>query len=280
LRLLEELSRQETRGLFTCSVSIVDNDPTGSAESVVAKFTSVSSLQVRYMQEPKRGIARARNKVVSQSEGDYLAFIDDDEFPARDWLVDALLDCRRFDVDGVLGPVLRVFESKPPAWLEKSKLFQRQIHPGGLPVEWRDSRTSNVLIKRSIVLGENAPFRVELRAGEDQEFFYRKIREGYSFAWSDRAVVSEVIPPARCRRRYIVRRSLLQGACESSLPIFGVRSVLKSAVAVPVYAVLLPFSLLAGGHRFATLLEKFSYHLGKLLMAVGINPIREEYVSD
>lgn len=280
LRLLKELSLQQTQELFTYSVSIVDNDPTGSAASAVAEFAASSSMQVSYFQEPTRGIARARNKVVSQAEGDYLAFIDDDEFPAWDWLLHALLDCRRFNADGILGPVLRAFDGTPPAWLEKSKLFQRPIHPGGQSVEWRNTRTSNVLIKGSIVLGEAAPFRVELRAGEDQEFFHRKMSEGYHFVWSDRAIVSEVIPPARCRRRYIMRRSLLQGACESSLPVHRFRSVLKSAVAVPVYGIILPFSLLVGGHRFVTILEKFSYHLGKLLMAVGINPIREEYVSD
>jgi predicted glycoside hydrolase/deacetylase ChbG (UPF0249 family) len=280
LRLLEEMSQQQTQGLFTCSVLIVDNDPAGSAASAVAEFAACSSMQVRYIQEPTRGIARARNKVVSEAEGDYLAFIDDDEFPARDWLVNALLDCYRFNVDGVLGPVLRVFESKPPEWLEKSKLFQRPIHPEGQSVEWRDTRTSNVLIKRSIVQGETVPFRVELRAGEDQEFFYRKIREGHTFAWSDRAVVSEVIPPARCRRSYIVRRSLLQGACELESPVPDSRRVFRSMFAVPVYALMLPFTLLLGQHRFITQLEKLSYHTGKLLMLIGINPIHEEYVSD
>jgi predicted glycoside hydrolase/deacetylase ChbG (UPF0249 family) len=280
LRLLEEMSQQQTQGLFTCSVLIVDNDPAGSAASAVAEFAACSSMQVRYIQEPTRGIARARNKVVSEAKGDYLAFIDDDEFPARDWLVNALLDCYRFNVDGVLGPVLRVFESKPPEWLEKSKLFQRPIHPEGQSVEWRDTRTSNVLIKRSIVQGETVPFRVELRAGEDQEFFYRKIHEGHTFAWSDRAVVSEVIPPARCRRSYIVRRSLLQGACELESPVPDSRRVFRSMFAVPVYALMLPFTLLLGQHRFITQLEKLSYHTGKLLMLIGINPIHEEYVSD
>jgi hypothetical protein len=280
LRLLEELSRQETQGMFTYSVSIVDNDRAGSAASIVAEYAATSKMQILYIQEPARGIARARNKVVTQSVGDYLAFIDDDEFPAHDWLLNALLDCRRFNADGVLGPVRCVFEGKPPAWLEKSQLLQRKIHPGGQLVEWRGSRTSNVLIKHSVVLGDVAPFRIDIRAGEDQEFFYRKTNEGHRFVWSDRAIVSEVIPPARCRRRYIVRRALLQGACESSLPAFTLRRIVKSIIAVPVYAVALPFSLLMGGHRFAAILEKFSYHLGKLLMAVGINPIHEEYVSD
>lgn len=280
LRLLEELSLQETQGLFTYSVSIVDNDRTGSAASVVEEYAAASKMQIRYMQEPNRGIARARNKVVTQTGGDYLAFIDDDEFPARDWLLNALLDCRRFNADGVLGPVHCVFEGKPPVWVEKSQILQRKTHPGGQLVKWRGSRTSNVLIKHNVVLGDAAPFRVDIRAGEDQEFFYRKTNEGHRFVWSDRAIVSEVIPPARCRRRYIVRRALLQGACESSLPEFTMRRIVKSLVAVPVYAVVLSFSLLLGGHRFATILEKFSYHLGKLLMAVGINPIHEEYVSD
>jgi glycosyltransferase involved in cell wall biosynthesis len=280
LRLLEEMSRQETQGMFTYSVLIVDNDPIGSAASTIAQFTSTSPMQVRSFQEPQRGIARARNKVVSQAEGDYLAFIDDDEFPAQDWLVNALLDCRRFGVDGVLGPVLRVFEGNPPTWLEKSTLLQRMIHPGGLRIEWQDSRTSNVLIKRNIVRGEAAPFRVELRAGEDQEFFYRKIREGYTFAWSDQAVVSEVIPPARQKRRYTIRRAMLQGACELELPIPDSKHIFRSIFAVPIYALMLPFTLLLGQHRFMTRLEKLFYHTGKLLMLIGINPIHEEYVSD
>jgi succinoglycan biosynthesis protein ExoM len=281
LRLLEELSRQETQGLFTYSVSIVDNDQAGSASSIVAAFAATSKMQIRYMQEPARGIARARNKVVTESEGDYLALIDDDELPARDWLLSALLDCYRFNADGILGPVHSVYDGQPPAWLEKCELFRRAIHPGGEPVKWRDSRTGNVLIKHGVVLGEEAPFRVEIRAGEDQDFFDRKINAGYSFVWSDRAIVSEVIPPARQKRSYIVRKAMLQGACESSLAgAVNMRSLLTSAIAVPIYLLIMPFSLLFGGHRFTTILVKLFYHLGKLLMAAGINPIREEYVSD
>ena len=57
-------------------------------------------------------------------------------------------------------------------------------------------------------------------------------------------------------------------------------SVAKSLVAVPLYALVLPFALFAGHHHFMTLLVSMFDHLGKLLALVGINPIREQYILD
>jgi hypothetical protein len=51
-------------------------------------------------------------------------------------------------------------------------------------------------------------------------------------------------------------------------------------VAIPLYALGLPFALIAGQQYFMTLLVKICDHLGKLLILVGINPVREEYVLD
>ena len=63
-------------------------------------------------------------------------------------------------------------------------------------------------------------------------------------------------------------------------PDCGAISVIKSLIALPLYSLALPFSLLAGQHRFMALLVKLCDHAGKLLFLVGIRPIREEYVSD
>jgi len=78
----------------------------------------------------------------------------------------------------------------------------------------------------------------------------------------------------------LLKRALLRGACAPLYPNCGVASIVKSIVAVPLYAVGLPFALLLGQHRFMTLLVKLCDHLGKLLALVGINPIKEAYVSD
>ena len=279
-RLLKDVDAQNTCGLFTYSVVVADNDPEGSAKSAVEEMQAVLHVPLKYCAEPNRGIARARNTVVANAEGDYLALIDDDEFPIADWLRILLLTCRQYKVDGVLGPVKRHFDQEPPRWLKKSSLYDRGVNPTGMQVSWRESRTGNVLMKRSVVLNDPMPFRPEFRAGEDQDFFRRKIEEGRRFVWSSDAAVREVIPPARWSRWYYVRKALLQGATAAQQPDCDAGKLVKSAVAVPLYTLMLPLSLLMGQSYFMTLLVKLCDHAGKLLQAMKINPIREEYVSE
>jgi succinoglycan biosynthesis protein ExoM len=279
-RLLFELSRQKSDGLFTCSVVIADNDKESSAEATVNRACSELGLSIKYCVEPRQNIALARNKVVESAEGDYLAFIDDDEFPVPTWLLALFKVCKEYDVDGVLGPVLRHFDETPPKWLEKSKFYVRRVNPTGMRVDWQEARTGNVLLKRELVLGDPAPFRPEFRAGEDQDFFRRKIAEGRNFIWCAEAEAFETVPPVRWKRMYLLKKALLRGATAALQPNRGVANITKSVMAVPLYALALPFGLLIGQHHFMTLLVKLCDHLGKLLMLVGINPIREQYVSD
>ncbi len=279
-RLLADIGQQRTENSFTYSIVVADNDEGRSAEPVIEEMRRSLPVPVKYCVEPARGIARARNKVIGAAEGDYLAFIDDDEFPEPDWLLNLLRTCRRYDVAGVLGPVKRCLEPEAPHWLRKSSLYDREVNPNGLEVKWRESRTGNVLLKRAIISGDAQPFRPEFRAGEDQDFFRRKMEQGLRFVWSGDAVVHEVLPRARWKRSYYVRKALLQGANAALQPDCGVVSILKSAIAAPLYVLALPLALLAGQHRFMTVLVKLCDHSGKLLGLMKINPIREEYVSD
>jgi glycosyltransferase involved in cell wall biosynthesis len=279
-RLLEELKEQRTGDLFTYAIVIADNDSCGSARATVEDFASTSSIPVMYCVEPTQNIALARNKVVENADGDFLAFIDDDEFPARDWLLTLYRNCVEHKVDGVLGPVKRHFDETPPRWILKSAFYDRRVNPTGTPVDWHEARTGNVLLKRETFSRGVPPFRPEFRAGEDQDFFRRKIDEGYVFIWSADAIAYEVIPPARWKRRYMLRKALLRGATASLQPNCGPVSIAKSVISVPIYTTALPFALLAGHHRFMTLLVKLFDHLGKLLALVGMNPVREQYVID
>lgn len=279
-RLLKELVRQETAGLFTYSIAVADNDEARSAEAAVEGFRMVCEVPITYCVEPKRNIALARNKVVSNADGEFVAFIDDDEFPAPLWLQTLFKECNEYKVDGVLGPVKRHFDQAPPAWFKKSSIYDRPVNPTGQLVEWEDARTGNVLMRRRIIAGDPDPFRPEFRAGEDQDFFRRKIEEGYVFIWSADALVFETIPPARWKRSYILRKAALQGATAALQPNCGAVNILKSIIAVPLYLLIAPIALLLGQHLFMALMVKICDHSGKLLMLMGIDPIHEEYVSE
>lgn len=279
-RLLKLLMEQETEELFTYSVVMVDNDAQRSAEPVVTEFAATAPLPVLYRNEPRQNIALARNKAVESSEGDFVVFIDDDEFPAPGWLLNLYKTCMQHGVDGVLGPVKRHFDVAPPKWVLRSNFYERPSHPTGFVMPWWESRTGNLLLKKELFAGEELPFRPEFRAGEDQDFFRRKTELGHVFLWCDEAVVYEVVPPTRWDRTIMLKRALLRGATAVLHPTYGARQVLKSLVAVPLYIVALPFALLWGQQHFMSLLVRLFDHLGALLALLGLNPIREQYVTE
>lgn len=277
-RLLHKLTEQKTDGLFTFSVVVVDNDVEESARAVASQFES--ALQVAYLVESRRNIALARNRAVEKADGNYLAFIDDDEFPIDEWLILLFKTCKERGVDGVLGPVKRHFDEQPPQWILKSRFYDRRVNPTGTVVEWPEARTGNVLLRKQVLTPGEKAFRPEFRAGEDQDFFRRMIEKGHVFIWSAEAVAYETVPPARWNRGYMLRKALLRGATARLQPTCGPLDIAKSFLAVFLYALALPFSIVFGQHRFMTLLVKMFDHLGKLLALFGINPIKEEYVTD
>jgi succinoglycan biosynthesis protein ExoM len=279
-RLVNELKQQQTDGLFSYSMVIADNDPDKSAEETVAELQPNTPFAMKYCWEPNRGIAWARNRVLANADGDYLAFIDDDEFPCSVWLLTLFKTSRKYETDGAFGPVKRHFDVPPPGWMLKSKFYDRRVNPTGTPVEWREARTGNVLLKRSVIGDDPAPFRPEFRVGEDQDFFRRKIEAGCKFVWCAEAEAFETVPPMRWKRSYLMKKALLRGSSAALQPSCGFSSIIRSLIAVPLYTLALPFALLLGHHRFMAILVSLCDHLGKLLALVGIQPIKEAYVSE
>jgi succinoglycan biosynthesis protein ExoM len=278
-RLLNDLRHQATGGQFTYSIVICDNDHLRSAEPLVADFAATSNIAVKYCVEPQQNIALARNRAVQNTTGDYVAFIDDDEFPESNWLQTLFAACEKYGVDGVLGPVRPAFEDGVPRWIVKGRFYDRECHETGLVLAPGQTRTGNVLLKTTALRDINPPFRPEFRAGEDVDFFRRAIEQGRVFTWCNEAVVYEVVPSSRWTRMHLLKKALLRGACSALRPTVGVRNIAESIVAVVVYGLALPFVVLLGQHRFMDLMIRLCHHLGKLLALLGVNPIGEPYVA-
>jgi succinoglycan biosynthesis protein ExoM len=278
-RLLDKLRDQETGGQFTYSIVVVDNDAAESAKTTVQDVASSSRILIRYCMQPQQNISLTRNMAVANADGDFLVFIDDDEFPIPQWLFFLFKTCNEYNVDGVLGPVRRHFDEQPPDWIIKGDFYERPIEPTGSAVPWQDGRTGNVILKKELFANQPEPFKPEFRGGEDTDFFRRMIDLGHKFIWSAEAIAYETVPPSRWNRKFMLKRALLRGAVTLTNPNFGTREILKSLVAVPAYALMLPFALLFGQHRFMVVLVKLCDHLGKLLALVGIDPIKGPYVT-
>jgi len=275
-RLLREIPQQETSGAFKYSVVIVDNHPAQSARPVVEKCWREGKTVITYAAEPERNIALARNRALSHATGDFIVFIDDDEFPAPNWLLNLFCVCKTYQVAGVLGPVKPHFDREAPRWLVKGGFYERPTHATGFVIPWHECRTGNVLFCRDLLDSAEPAFRREFGSGgEDQDFFRRMIERGHCFIWCDEAVVFEHVPASRWSRRFMIRRALLRGQNTFRHATHRCRNLLKSVIAVPAYALALPVLFVAGHHYFMKYLVKLADHVGRLLASVGLNPVTE-----
>jgi glycosyltransferase involved in cell wall biosynthesis len=264
--------------LFDYSVVVADNDRAESAKLTVLEFGRTVGFEVIYCVEREQNISLARNQAAAHSRGDFIAWIDDDEFPNHDWLINLHKAISRHEADGVLGPVKPVFENPPPRWITRGHFFDKPRRRTGLLLRWEQTSTANVMIRRSILEAVAQPFRPEFGSGcEDLDFFKRMIERGRTFIWCDEAIVSEIVPPTRWKRRYLLRRALLRGRNGHSFA--NAVSIGKSVVALPLYLVLLPFLLIAGHHLFMRFVMKIGDHAGKLMGVLGLRILGEKYLA-
>jgi len=274
--LLHRLDHQQTNGLFTYSVIVADNDPAQSARRTVEGFSYSGRIQITYCFESKQNIALARNKALQHADGDFIAFIDDDEYPTEGWLLNLFRVRAAYEVDGVLGPVKPHFVQEPPVWAKKGRFFERPTFDTGYRLNWKEARTGNVLFKRDILNAVEIPFRSDYgTGGEDVDFFRRMTERGCVFVWCNEATVYEMLPASRCTRSYLLKRAMLRGSNTSKHPTHKFMNGVKSLIAAPGYALCLPILALFGQHVFLRYLIKFFDHAGRLLGFIGLNLVRE-----
>jgi glycosyltransferase involved in cell wall biosynthesis len=279
-RLLAGAILQKTDGLFGYSVVIVDNDSEESARETVETYALRSKIPIDYHVEPEQNIALARNRAVKNAKSDLIVFIDDDEIPDEDWLLNLYEAFCRFQADGILGPVKPYFETQPPGWIISSKICERRsFSTGTILRDARYTRTGNVLLKREILVDGGDPFNPLFgkTGGEDGDFFRRRLQKGNRFIWCNEACVSEIVPPERFRRSYWVRKAFLQGSAfakSERISLLSIDSV-KSFLAIMIYTPALPILILIRHDLFMKFLVKVCYHLSTLLTVCGVSAAKE-----
>jgi succinoglycan biosynthesis protein ExoM len=276
--LLRKLRLQETGGHFDVSIVVVDNDATASARETVAKLQADSPIPLAYDVEPDKCIAAARNRAVRLAKGNYIAFIDDDEFPPQDWLLTMYCAIQVFDSAGALGPVYPFYRNTPPEWLIKSGLCERPVHRTGTWLHWEQTRTGNVLLKRKVFDEHGLWFDVKYRtSGSDKEYFREAMALGYRFVAVKEAPVYETVPPVRQTRKYYITRAIVQASNERRFRAPNLKGLAKivaparAMAALMVYTALLPLGLLRGKHILVIYQEKCAYQFSWLLAMVGVD---------
>jgi succinoglycan biosynthesis protein ExoM len=254
---------------------VVDNDPAGSAAASCAALAGTLRTPLRYVHEPRRGIAQARNRALAVAAGDadHVAFLDDDETPSAVWLDELLRVRAACGADAVAGPVVARFEEAAPAWVARGGFFERERHPTGRRLPY--CGTGNVLLSAAAVRAMPRHFdeRLGLTGGEDTDFFLRFTAAGFTLVWADAAAVDEWIPASRARAGWILRREYRRANtwshCERELlRVPGASRVAKGVIRIVQGVGLLPLGI-AGRHRTVQALGYVARGAGNVAGAAG-----------
>ena len=198
-------------------VIVVDNDGDGRAgAAVVEQIKPTFRLPLSCAVEPRRGHTYAYNHAFLHAcratpAPDYIAVLDDDEYPDPNWLTEMIRVAHAYNADIVGGPVFPVFDD-PDHWLAKTGFYAPSRAATG-PVSTIYG-AGNMLIRRGVLaqyLDEPFHHAFAFTGGSDYDFFWRCRNDGRSFAWADDATVFETMPPSRTTVGYVLRRKFRNG---------------------------------------------------------------------
>ena len=276
---VEDLARQVR---LPDQVVIVDNDAGGSARAVVEQIRAAGApFRLDYDIQPQRNIAMTRNLTVALADGDWLAFIDDDERAPEIWLQQLLDAAAAHGADGVLGPVHPQVPPEAPAWIRRGTFYDFPRMCSGEIVPLNRMRFGNVLLRGALLRNEPGPFDISygLTTGEDGDLLVRLAHGGARIIWIDEASVWEPVEHKRLSLRWLLMRAL-SGGQEfarqtvrgryrpigwSGRTIFYARALSQLLLAAGLALLSLPM----GRHRAARWLVTVWANLGKLSVLWG-----------
>ena len=259
-RLLDSLARIETAAQVT--VLVADND----AEAHEG-FDLCQTLRYRWPLRAiivkDRGIAPVRNALVAEAlcgNAQFIAMLDDDEWPETGWLDALLAEQARTGADVVQGSILFEFE-KAPRWAKQFDGMS-DIREASGPIEMLQG-AGNLLMTRGALEKIGAPWfdpAFALSGGEDRDFFQRLKAKGARFAWSDEGVARGFVPATRTSLAWGLKRAYSIG--NSDMRVFlkygpGLAAVLRELVKVAGALVLSPLLFVLSGFDVEALRRLF-----------------------
>lgn len=261
-KLLDSLINQKSDGSFEFEIVIADNNPEGSARSVVEEFIKKSKISIRYFIQPVKNISLTRNVCIQNAAGDYLAFIDDDEIADENWL-NRLYNCiKKYNADGVFGYVIPIFEDDIQEQFKVREYYFSSIGETGTIAKFY--YTTNSLLKTTLLVNNSINFdpNYGLTGGEDVHFFEKLRRKGAIFIICKEAITKEFIPKERGNIKYLFLRSLrggqsyLRRKLEFNPSIFiKILELVKSSLKFFLSVICLAFTFLIGNKSIKNIIN-------------------------
>lgn len=240
---LESVAGQTLPESLSWEVLVVDNNSKDATRGVVEEFRQRYPGRFRYLLESRQGVSHARNAGVQNARGEIIAFIDDDETAAADWLWRLTANLHSAEWAGAGGRVIPVWTRQRPQWMSVDSAFTT----APLAAFERDPDKEQL---NEPPFGANMAFRKEvfhtcgwfrvdlgrsgkdLQSNEDTEFGRRVLQAGRRLRYEPLSVTYHPVEDYRLQRTYFLQWWFNKG--RSDARELGIRPERKNFLGVPL----------------------------------------------
>jgi glycosyltransferase involved in cell wall biosynthesis len=259
---------------------LVNNNSTDNTSVVCEQFIQMNpQLTVRYFVEENQGLSHARNRGVSEAQGDYLVFLDDDAFAFPDYIRNLqhfIIGHPGFQAGG--GKILPFWESECPQWMSKYLLSTVSSIDLGNKVKLFGGRSypigANMIIKKTVFdrfglfnihLGRKGK---NLEGSEEKDLFLRIKKENIPVYYIPNVIIEHWIPDSRLTPDFFNRLAFSMGQSEkvrakSISSLEYLKSCLRELFKWGATLVLLTGYTLTGSYKKGRKLVVFRWNVSK-----------------
>jgi glucosyl-dolichyl phosphate glucuronosyltransferase len=220
---LESVAAQILPNSSEWEVLVVDNNSSDQTRELAVDYSHRYPGRFRYLFEPQQGKSHALNRGVHESNGEVLAFMDDDVTVEPTWLSNITAPLQRGTWAGVGGRIVPPLDFSPPPWLA----LEGDHELGGILALFDKGQEGTELTEAPF--GTNMAFRKEIFEkyglfrpdlgprpgseirGEDTEFGRRVLKGGDRLWYEPSAVVHHAVPATRLQKQYFLHFLYDQG---------------------------------------------------------------------
>jgi EAL domain-containing protein (putative c-di-GMP-specific phosphodiesterase class I)/glycosyltransferase involved in cell wall biosynthesis len=218
-RVLEQLRSQQQTQAFSWEVIVCDNNSTDNTAAIVRQYQQdwPTDCFLHYCFAAKQGAAFARQRAIDMARGDLIAFLDDDNIPAIDWLFNVYHFAQQHPAAGAFGSQIHgEFESQSPEGFDEIACYLAIIERGDTPHLYHPTAkilppAAGLVVRRDAWL-QSVPPRLFLNnkgkeaglASEDLEALLHIQKTGWEIWYNPKMLVTHHIPNNRLRQEYLI----------------------------------------------------------------------------
>jgi glycosyltransferase involved in cell wall biosynthesis len=231
--ILNKLKIQVGTEVIDWEIIVIDNNSRDNTAQVIQEyqFTWNERFPLKYFLETKQGSSIARRTAMEKARGSWVAFLDDDNLPASDWVAKAYSFSKSYPQLGAYGGQIHgEFEVEPPRNFWKIAAYLAIVERGQKPFRYSQVLPpgAGIVISKKAWL-DSVPQTLFLvgpegkslhSKGEDMEFLACLQNSGWEIWYNPEMHITHKIPSWRLEREYLI--SLIVG---SGLNRFHIRMI-------------------------------------------------------